>query len=212
MKTSSPRILRTLTTALLALALAAVPATAQRNRDKKTFVDTTSVVVVEVPVTVTRDNRPVEIDILHKCDRRSVDRVRVLHAGAVRSQHLLRGHGRARHERPDFLATLGTAAFGVANHAQHAVVRGHSQIDRGIAGITVTRNRAVVERQRAGMQRVTEYPFARIIRVQITIQIVDVETARIGNQLFSLSIGGDLKVGPQRGRRCARDIEIRKRG
>jgi VWFA-related protein len=48
---------RVLVPATLALVLAALPAAAQK--DKKTFADTTSVVVVEVPVTVVRDGEPV---------------------------------------------------------------------------------------------------------------------------------------------------------
>lgn len=57
--TKSPRFpaSRALILASLALVLAALPAAAQK--DKKTFSETTSVVVVEVPVTVVRDGDPV---------------------------------------------------------------------------------------------------------------------------------------------------------
>lgn len=55
---TSSKTLSTPLVVLLALSLAAVPVFAQK--DKKTFSETTSVVVVEVPVTVTRDGEPLD--------------------------------------------------------------------------------------------------------------------------------------------------------
>ena len=138
--------------------------------------------VKENPVTLVGDDVAIVVLVPDECDRRTVQRVRVLHARPVRAQDFLRRHRLARHEGPDFLAGIGTARARVADHAQHAVVRRHRDIDRRVVRLAESADCAVVDRQRPRVQRITEYPFPRFIRFVVAIEVIDVETARVGDQ------------------------------
>ena len=143
--------------------------------------------------------------IQHESNRRAVRPcIRVRRTRAVRAQHASVPPSRAVGMKAQtFLATFcAPPPVGVANHAQHAVVRdATAMIDRRVARIRVAGNRAVVQRAGAASaghhRRAT--PRASSF-VAVAVEVIDVEAARVGDQLGRLSGSGrrDIEVGLQR--------------
>ncbi len=151
----------------------------------------------EQPGVLTGLDRAVGIGIVHPGHRRTIDHVRVFH---------FIHHG-LRHEPPGFFAALLAADGRVAQKAHIAVVGGHRDVNCRIArGVAVSG--AVVQGQRPRVQGIGHDPAPLVGGVAVAIEVVEVHTAGIGDEFFSLAGVDCLQRGLQRVGRSIVGVEV----